>query len=849
MSAAAPPSSHTSYTSRQAQGQAQPGDPQHHHHHHHHNHNHNHNHPNASSPDPDPERAHSLDHHLNQDNDDDHNPPGSWSPSSSARSDTEPPSSHPTKRRKHNHNPPSSRPLSVSCETCKQRKVKCDRGLPACGWCTKNGQRCEYKARKKPGLRAGYGRELEGRLAEQAGLIDQIRATLHRHDITLAQLTAAPPPNPPALPPAFRDPPPQQPSQSPHTPLLPRPDLWPKPMFPPTYPASAEYADSRPSHGYATAHMQEVNGALPPLQTREMYAPDAQALVAGRGGANGAGPGAKYGADPGVGHAARAEPEFPAYDVCEHLVDLFFAHVNPWCPLLHQQATVDALFKPALMQEEEKILLHAIIATTLRFSTDVRLTDEVRVRQHKVSKERVQLYGLEYSSVRSLQALVILTLDLVGDSNGPPGWNMLALISRAVVQLGLAVESTSLAVAPAYPSIYTLRTVILPEPKDFIEDESRRRLFWVIFLLDRYATIATAFDFALDEKEIDRRLPCRDDFFISNRFVETRWFKTAHRSDYTLDKPENLGSFGYYIEVIGILSRIHQFLKQPVDISALPDVEQWQRTYRALDSELQTWQYNLPPEHGNMSRAYSPPSSKNPPPTPPAWIMLHATFHTTMIRLHSSAAYPTTRSPIFTPSFSAAQRCQSAVEHIAALTAYVVSTGQLPHLGPPFAFALWVAARVLLVHGCTLVRRVSRLIHPLVDALHVLGRSWRVAARYADLLARVLDEYRESEATPGGGVPRSVTILADMRRTAFDLDALISRQPRGGGGAVGGQGAGGGAPVGVQPSRADLEYLDVFDFFNVPRLAGGVGEEGGMEGEFNITNFMVDASADWLGGA
>lgn len=30
------------------------------------------------------------------------------------------------------------RPLSVSCETCKQRKVKCDRNLPACGWCRKN---------------------------------------------------------------------------------------------------------------------------------------------------------------------------------------------------------------------------------------------------------------------------------------------------------------------------------------------------------------------------------------------------------------------------------------------------------------------------------------------------------------------------------------------------------------------------------------------------------------------------------------------------------------------------------------------------------------------------------------
>lgn len=48
--------------------------------------------------------------------------------------------------------------------------------------------------------------------------------------------------------------------------------------------------------------------------------------------------------------------------------------------------------------------------------------------------------------------------------------------------------------------------MVLPEPQSFIEDESRRRLFWMVYLLDRYATVSTAFEFALDEKEIDRKL-------------------------------------------------------------------------------------------------------------------------------------------------------------------------------------------------------------------------------------------------------------------------------------------------------------------------------------------------------
>jgi hypothetical protein len=240
-----------------------------------------------------------------------------------------------------------------------------------------------------------------------------------------------------------------------------------------------------------------------------------------------------------------------------------------------------------------------------------------------------------------------------------------------------------------------------------------------------------------------------------------------------------------------------------------------------------------------------------------------ATYHTAVIRLHSSAAYPTTRSPIFTPSYSASQRCHGAVENIAALGEYVVQNQMLPKLGPPFAFTLWVAARLLLVHGSTIEHKLSPQIQFLVDTLREMGRYWLVSERYTAILQRVLDEHRDSERSAGANgervTPSSVKILADMRRCAYDLDFLISRQPK---------------HVGIvsrmpsvtparTPAPNELEYLDVFDFFNVPRLpvapgadmgqisGNGVGEMHLPEisngsNEFNITNFMVDANSDWL---
>jgi hypothetical protein len=773
--------------------------------------------------------------------------------------------------------------------------VKCDRGQPSCGWCKRNSVHCEYRERKKPGLRAGYGRELEQRLDKLEEILRSHSEILQHSHININannnnnnndgshhaapsvrnSLPSAPSDHgtPRELPPLqFRQNEPVRTPQAETALFLQKPSTY----TPVTQ--AMDYALSLPTPSVHSVHegfqsQMQLSGVSP-----TNHAPALQPSSAAQ---------EYYSTQPLQSPALNIHPNqsqisadqtLPPYDLLYALADLYFKHINTWCPILHRKTTLDSLFGSATLDETDKVLLHAIVATTLRYSSDARLTDESRQHYHAVSKQKVLLYGMENSSVKALQALVILALDLCGSGNGPPGWNIMALITRSVVQLGLAVESNSFSISPNYTSIYTLRAMILPEPRDFIEDEARRRLFWMVYLLDRYATIATAFEFALDDKEIDKSLPCRDDLWMKNQKVETRWFQTHDQSsdsiDQDMNKPENLGAFSYYIEILGILSKIHNFLKQPVDISALGDVEQWQMRYKELDNLLTSWKFELPGEYGDMSKLFQPSSSKA---LNCGWVMLHATYHTAVIRLHSSAAYPTTRSPIFTPSYSASQRCHGAVENIAALGEFVVQSGMLTKLGPPFAFTLWVAARLLLVHGSTVEHKLASQIGFLVDTLRDMGRYWPVAARYCELLQRVLDEHSDSEravGTTGERVtPSSVRILADMRRTAFDLDFLISRQPRHLAGAPS-------RMPSVTPARTpapnELEYLDVFDFFNVPRLpfhndsvAGGPngqqqngnemkmdhGSSGSVNGsmggntianEFNITNFTVDANSDWL---
>ncbi|KAK5085268.1 hypothetical protein LTR05_004549 [Lithohypha guttulata] len=650
------------------------------------------------------------------------------------------------------------RPMNVTCEACKQRKVKCDRAQPSCGWCTKNQHPCEYRERKKPGLRAGYGRELEGRLDRLESIIYEQGRQLAAHLQQSCNLTDRGSVSVPRQ--SHEELVGQLPgttftgsiSYDPETALKQQmidPQLRPSSsrqqsiQYSSGQPLSLEqnaqsvhhYSDASPAHTQLTS--PHLTGAQP-VSHQTPYSENTASL--------------------------------PPYDLLYTLVDLYFRHVNVWLPLLDRKSTLDTLFGPSPLAEADKIVLHAIVTVSLRFSKDPRLASESRQHYHDISKQKVQLFGLENSSIRALQALVILALDVTGDTNGPPGWNLLALISRSVIQLGLSVETTSSLATPLYPSIATLRAAVLPESRSPIEDEERRRLFWAVYMLDRYATVATAFGFALDDKEVDRRLPCRDDLFSANKSVDTKWFRHSGQNRYSTNILDVHGHFAYHCELLGILGRIHLFLKRPIDIGSLTDVEQWQGTYRALDSELNAWHFGLPDDFVNITRMMKTGSSAKPANC--GWIALHAAYAFTTIRLNSSAAYPAQSSPIFSSSYSAMQRCLSAVDSMRHLCQFVKISGLLDKLGPPFAFATWVSARVALVHGSIMDDDVDPDIDYFVTLLAEMGHYWDVARRYSEILSRVLGEYRTSQHSGSERItPSTVKILADMRRQLSDAIA------------------------------------------------------------------------------
>jgi Fungal specific transcription factor domain/Fungal Zn(2)-Cys(6) binuclear cluster domain len=580
---------------------------------------------------------------------------------------------------------------------CKARKVKCDRVEPACRSCRLHNRECVYKERKKPGLQASYGFDMEDK-------VNRMEANLNLLARRVEDISKGYEPG-------------DQGATSKER-----------------YAESLYDTDERAHTSPPTSHSAAARQSDSPSSAKITVQPFIDLRMDG---------------NPICSWPTRTpqlmrdiyKSDLPPYHLLYDLIDLFFKHIITWAPILDRKATF-AILSPATSPDEEgHIILHAIVVTALRFSEDSNLTPDLRIWYEKNSKQKVQIFALENSSIKALQALALVTLSVLGTSEGPEGGRLLAQLARSIVQLdigiekGVFLERTTDFLSPE-DSSYNAP----PRSKNWVEEEGRRRLVWLVYLLDRYATIATHLDFILDESAVDTQLPCRYDLFCQNTPVETRHFRSPDSTEVIFSKAENLGSFSYHCEVLRILSRIHRFLHRPVDILSARDVRRWRDTFRELDGELDDWHSRLPGEHDKVSQLCHP----DPAARVSNWIMIHAAFVVAVIRLHSVAAYPVVQSHLFMPSHNAMQRCLAAVESLTAITQEVTEAGVLSLLGTPFAFTLWVAGRLSLVHASTMQCDVDPNIWYLIDTLERMSQYWAVARSYADSLRKVVKRGQKS---------------------------------------------------------------------------------------------------------
>ena len=273
-----------------------------------------------------------------------------------------------------------------------------------------------------------------------------------------------------------------------------------------------------------------------------------------------------------------------------------------------------------------------------------------------------------------------------------------------------------------------MKPVQLVQPSnDWTELEERRRLFWVIFLLDRFCSVSTGWSTSLTSDDVHRRLPADGGYFTREEPVTTPYFgiwnKAAARigrslahvpaqynEDDAISEPpvgaspnsangyidvSKLGAFAYCIEATESLSQVTTFfLQQRINAHDKEHAVSWLTRFKELDLRLVQWKMFLPPrwKDSNISADRAVVDMD------PNLTLAHITHNTSMILLHHPIAYPARswNDYVALPKDCSAQTCELAAIETSNIVSRFLTHTPIPFVNVQFAFCAFVAAKALL---------------------------------------------------------------------------------------------------------------------------------------------------------
>jgi hypothetical protein len=170
-------------------------------------------------------------------------------------------------------------------------------------------------------------------------------------------------------------------------------------------------------------------------------------------------------------------------------------------------------------------------------------------------------------------------------------------MTRTVEQLQLSVEDDDNPHQTESAEFLIQRMAFLVPPKSWIEREEQRRVFWNVFLMDRFCSIATGWNFSLTSADVRRRLPCEGALWEQGTPLSTPtpYFGVADKSNNgsmansrpELEDQASIGGFAYAIEATESLSLVTTFfLQHAVNFSKIHDVQMWLMRFKELDLRL-----------------------------------------------------------------------------------------------------------------------------------------------------------------------------------------------------------------------------------------------------------------------
>ncbi|KAB8215549.1 fungal-specific transcription factor domain-containing protein [Aspergillus novoparasiticus] len=543
--------------------------------------------------------------------------------------------------------------LSVACSNCRNRKLRCSKETPACQHCRKTGSHCVYDPkRSKPGIKSGAIENIHRRLEWQTRLMCSPLDRLE--DFVLDRLGDDPPDE-------YNQRIQSSASQAKECSVL------------SALARELQILNDKPSPGAADrpAKRQRVEAYVGPSRSS---LPDVE---------------------------RRLVLDWLKRNTIEDVLQTYFKYIHPWIPLVHENSLRRRLLDPRHRPKLD-VLLRAMILVSGRFIQRHEAVSDISLAGLTTEQARslVVSTSMDCLSVENLQALVMCVFNDIGNGCGERAWSLVGSLTRTVEYLKLKVEDED---GRGRTSI-SRPFISLSPPESWVEAEERRRVFWTVFNLDRFCSVAMGWNTSLTSDDVHRRLPCDGVYWRRDKPNVTAFFGIWDKSAVRIGNPiafhpahyvspqgavpnetpdqspvdangsasspedplmEAAGAFAYRIEATESLSRVTTyFLQQKVDTHRPENVTSWLTRFKELDLRLVHWKMLLPkkwkaanPTNTTVS-AYDTINQDGPPSSSgrrtgldvdatrqtvvmdPNLTLAHITHNASMILLHQPIAFP-----------------------------------------------------------------------------------------------------------------------------------------------------------------------------------------------------------------
>lgn len=647
--------------------------------------------------------------------------------------------------------------VSRSCDFCKAKKVKCDQSKPYCDYCVKHNKSCVYSKVRKSGIKPGYRQHVLDKLENIETSLDT-ESSRSRNEMDLVNKKLLELEN------KIRA---LESSKSFTDTLSPQNIDSDKEELP-----GEIYSTSDNSVQITTSSIKEITNIKDDNTVFE-------------------------------------SKDFPTIDQIEKLIEIFFDKIHPIIPILHPVSTIPKLLACTITSPIP--LLYGVILCSLRFAHKILQEEEIAKYYH-YCKTRIISNFIGLKTIEELQTMTLLAFDLFGKSNNPETWSVISIISSGAIHLNLTKENknitdnSKLRGKQGRKYFYIKNLNSAKDPTTRLDEESRRVLFWEIYMLDKLSSLSNSFPFKIPEYEISCSLPTRLNLWISgnmggNESLVRNIQKRNVFKNNEVALREFYDSNCFLIEVTHILGEIHSFMRHPLDVHSKNDVSNWQINFDKLEQKISSWRNSIPLNYLDLlendnclfENAFTVKD-----------VMFHALYHTMIIRLNSTPGFPYFNSDYFFPSELARHKCLESAFHIIKLSRNFpvmfnnIGGGAYEMCGPQYAFAVWVCARLIFVNAVYTHTDIPLELDYLIGLLTKMGAIWEGSLRYANILRFLKEEELFAKKSGmnfyGGsrslheslsdsdnedlndnvkGHPKNVRIISDMRLNAYSLDVLL----------------------------------------------------------------------------